>query len=105
VVAGGFGRPPVRAQEVAQDSPAPAQEGPVQPQKPVGGTKVAGNGKAHQKAATARQSPVPAPVEQEPVESTQDEPVEGDEAGDAALDDFQGFLAAIDQRGGRHPVT
>jgi hypothetical protein len=42
----------------------------------------------------APQSPVPVPVEPEPVDETQGV---GEVPGeDAALDDFQGFLAAID---------
>jgi hypothetical protein len=82
----GFGRPPARAAETA--IPAPQQ--PAGGQTTKKGTKVAAPANGHQKAATAPQSPVPAEVEPEPVEETQD-------AGDATLDDFQGFLAAIDE--------
>jgi hypothetical protein len=91
--AAGFGRPPARAAEQAPGSPVPAPQQPAGGQTAKKATKVAAAGNGHQKAATAPQSPVPAEVEPEPVEETQDE---GNEAGDAALDDFQGFLAAID---------
>jgi hypothetical protein len=91
--AAGFGRPPARAAEQAPGSLVPAPQQPAGGQTAKKATKVAAAGNGHQKAATAPQSPVPAEVEPEPVEETQDE---GNEAGDAALDDFQGFLAAID---------
>jgi hypothetical protein len=89
----GFGSPPPRQAGSAGNGAVAGHEGGNGAVSAPAPTKVASKTKATKTASTAQQSPVPAQVELEP------DPVNVDEtqgAADPGLDDFQGFLAAID---------